>query len=662
MEATRQIYWNVGHGVVWPMYLLAFLAMGTCVWGFLRRIPVYRLGRPENRTDHLGQRLSNLVRGTLGQAKVLRTWPGFVHALFLWGFLVLFAGTLLVMAQADFTQPLFGVSFLKGAFYKGYSLALDLAGLVAILMLAGLLLRRTLVRPKGLPSSGEDIGVALLLLGILLTGFQAEGLRMAATELRQQPELARWSPLGFLFAKACAGFREGQIVVLHRLTWWLHFLLSMGFIALIPFTKLRHLFTTSANRFFADLGPRGLQATLDFEAEGAEQFGASKVDHLRWKDLFDADACTSCARCQDRCPAALTDKPLSPMKVVQQVGEVAFTRPGDSLIETVGTGALWSCTSCYACMEACPADIEQVPKILEMRRHLILMEGEFAGDEVRTAFENTEVNGNPFGLAPATRADWAAELGLPSLDSGEAFEVLFFVGCYGSFDKRNRKVARDFIALCQAAGVRVGILGKGEKCCGEPMRKLGNEYLYQNLAQANVELIQASGATRIVTTCPHCFSTLSRDYRDIGLELPVEHHSSFLNRLVAEGRLKLKAESAEFTYHDSCTLARSLDIVEAPRELLRAAGGRIREMEACGKDTFCCGAGGGRILAEEKLGTRINEKRLSMAAETGAPELVSNCPFCLTMFEDGLKTGGLEGKLQVRDLAEVLAERLEVRS
>lgn len=662
MEATRQIYWNVGHGVVWPMYVLAFAAMGICAWGFWRRIPVYRLGRPENRTDHLGQRLSNLIRGALGQAKVLRTWPGFVHALFLWGFLVLFAGTLLVMAQADFTQPLFGVVFLKGAFYQGYSLALDLAGLVAIFMLAGLLLRRTSARPKGLPSSGEDIGVALLLLAILLTGFQAEGLRMAATELRQQPELARWSPVGFIFAKACAGFREGQIVVLHRLTWWLHFLLSMGFIALIPFTKLRHLFTTSANRFFADLGPRGLQETLDFEAEGAEQFGASRVEHLRWKDLFDADACTSCARCQDRCPAALTEKPLSPMKVVQQVGEVAFTRPGESLIETVGIGALWSCTSCYACMEACPADIEQVPKILEMRRHLSLMEGEFAGDEVRTAFENTEVNGNPFGLAPATRADWAAELGLPSLDSGEAFEVLFFVGCYGSFDKRNRKVARDFIALCQAAGVRVGILGKGEKCCGEPMRKLGNEYLYQNLAQANVELIRASGATRIVTTCPHCFSTLSRDYRDFGLELPVEHHSSFLNRLVAEGRLKLKAESAEFTYHDSCTLARSLDIVEAPRELLMAAGGRIREMEACGKDTFCCGAGGGRILAEEKLGTRINEKRLAMAAETGAPELVSNCPFCLTMFEDGLKTGGLEGKLQVRDLAEVLAERLEVRS
>lgn len=658
MEATRQIYWNVGHGVIWPMYLLAFAAMGLCAWGFWRRLPVYRLGGPTVRTDRIGQRLSHLIQGALGQAKVLRTLPGFVHALFLWGFLLLFLGTLLVMAQADFTQPLFGLVFLKGAFYKGFSLALDLAGFVAILMLAGLLLRRTVAKPKGLPSGSEDLWVAGLLLAILLTGFVAEGLRMTATELRQQPQLALWSPLGLAFAKGFAGLTEGQTVGLHRLTWWGHFLLSMAFVALIPFTKLRHLFTTSANRFFVDLGPRGLQKTLDFEAEGAEQFGASHIAHLSWKDIFDADACTSCARCQDRCPAAATEKPLSPMKVVHQVGEVAFTRPEASLIETVGTDALWSCTSCYACMEACPADIEQVPKILEMRRHLTLMEGELPGDEVRTAFENTEVNGNPFGMAYATRAEWAADLDLPTLDSGEPFDVLYFVGCYGSFDKRNRKVARDFIALCKAAGVKVGILGKEEKCCGEPMRKLGNEYLYQGLAQTNVELIKASGATQVVTTCPHCFSTLSRDYRDFGLDLPVEHYSSFLQRLLAEGRLKLKAADAQFTYHDSCTLARSLNIVEAPRELLQAAGGEIREMTQHGRDTFCCGAGGGRILAEEKLGSRINEARLGMAAATGAPALVSNCPFCLTMFEDGVKTGGLEGKLQVRDLAEVLAERL----
>jgi len=657
MEATREIYWNVGHGVVWPMYVLAFLAMGLCLWGFWRRIPIYRIGRPLDRFNLKSLRLRRMVAGVLSQAKVLRgSLAGGFHALFFWGFLLLFIGTLLVMAQADFTQPVLGIVFLKGTFYKFFSLVLDLAGLAALLMLGGLAVRRYIQKPKGLPTGREDALVLGLLCAILVTGFLVEGLRMAATEWHQQPALALWSPVGWLVAKFLRDLSPEHLISVHRAIWWVHFLASIAFIAAIPFTKLRHLFTTSANRFFADLRPRGSLVTLNLEEEGAEQFGASHVAHLTWKDIFDSDACTSCARCQDRCPAFATEKPLSPMKVIHQVGEVAFNRPNDSLVETVGEDVLWSCTTCYACQEACPADIEHVSKIVDMRRHLSLMEGAFPGEEVRTAFTNTEVNGNPFGLAYASRADWAMDLNLAG--PGDDFEVLYFVGCYGSFDKRNRKVARDFIKICQAAGVRVGILGKDEKCCGEPMRKLGNEYLYQGLAQENIANIQASGAKRVVTTCPHCLGTLGRDYRDLGLELPVEHHSTFLQRLLNEGRLRLDPQAFQLTYHDSCTLARTLDIVEAPRRVLAAAGGDIQEMNRHGRDTFCCGAGGGRILAEEKLGRHINEERLTMAAQTGAPELVSNCPFCLTMFEDGIKTGGLEGRLAVRDLAEVIAERL----
>jgi Fe-S oxidoreductase len=295
-----------------------------------------------------------------------------------------------------------------------------------------------------------------------------------------------------------------------------------------------------------------------------------------------------------------------------------------------------------------------------MRRNLSLMEGAFPGDEVRTATSNTEINGNPFGLAFAGRGEWADGLPVTLMESGEEVDILYFVGCYASFDKRNREVAKNFIRICAAAGIRVGILGKEEKCCGEPVRKLGNEYLYQTVAAENIEMIKGYGVKKIVTTCPHCFNTLSRDYRDLGLELPVEHYTTFVHRLLESGAISLREDSEPFacTYHDSCYIGRYMDIYDQPRRVLEQAGARISEMDQSRADSFCCSAGGGRILAEEKLGTKISEARITMATATGAPLLVSNCPFCLTMFEDGIKTGGAEGRLVVRDLAEIVAERL----
>ena len=295
-----------------------------------------------------------------------------------------------------------------------------------------------------------------------------------------------------------------------------------------------------------------------------------------------------------------------------------------------------------------------------MRRNLTLMEGSFPGDEVRSATSNTEVNGNPFGLAYAGRGEWAEGLPVTLMESGEEVDILYFVGCYASFDKRNREVARNFVRICAAAGIRVGILGKEEKCCGEPVRKLGNEYIYQMVAQENIELIRGYGVKRIVTTCPHCFNTLARDYKDLGMELPVEHYTTFLNRLVAEKRITLAPAPFDFTYHDSCYIGRYMDIFAEPRSILQAAGGRLTEMAKSGLESFCCGGGGGLILAEERIGTRINATRVGMAEATGAPLLVSNCPFCLTMFEDGIKTGGFEGRVAVKDLAEIVAERLKV--
>jgi Fe-S oxidoreductase len=346
------------------------------------------------------------------------------------------------------------------------------------------------------------------------------------------------------------------------------------------------------------------------------------------------------------------------MKIIKQIGELAESNPAGSLVETVSQDALWSCTTCRACQDICPANIEHVNKIIEMRRNLTLMEGAFPGDEVKTAVNNIEINGNPFGLAYASRGDWAEGLQVATMEQDSDVDILYFVGCYASFDKRNQAIAKNFIKICNSAGIKVGILGKEEKCCGEPVRKLGNEYLYQMTANENIEQIKGYGVKKIVTTCPHCFNTLARDYQDLGLDIPVEHYSTYINTLLHTEKLKLTPDPFSFTYHDSCYLGRYMDIIDQPRTILMQAGGAITEMDKSGYDSFCCSAGGGRIIAEEKLGSKISEARIKMATDTGAPTLVSNCPFCLTMFEDGIKTGGAEGQLQVRDLAEIVAERI----
>jgi Fe-S oxidoreductase/nitrate reductase gamma subunit len=659
MEFSREIYWNVGHGAatLLPMYALTLAAIGVLVWGFLKRIKVYSQGQPLQRTDGLGGRIAGMLGNLLLQSKVLQVkGPGTAHGLFFWGFFLLFIGTCLIVVQADFTDLLFGVKFLKGPFYLVFSLVLDLAGLVAVVMLGGLLVRRYLVRPEGLESKRDDALMHGLLFAILLSGFVIEGARMAVTELGTP--LAAWSPVGLLFAQAFAGSGEASLRTLHSATWWLHLLLVMGFIVAIPFTKFRHIFTTSLNYLFTDLGPTGKLVTLNLEDEAVESFGAGKVGDLTWKDIFDTDACTQCKRCQDRCPAHNTEKPLSPMQLVNRIGEVAFNRPEANLIEACDQDAIWACTTCRACQQICPASIEHVNKIVEMRRNLVLMEGVFPGDEVMTAMEQTEVNGNPLGMGYAARGDWAEELGIKPLAEDPEIDILYFVGCYASFDKRNIKIAKAFVELCRAAGVKVGILGKEEKCCGEPMRKMGNEYLYQTLAAENIGLIKGYGVKQVVTSCPHCFNTLDKDYRDLDFDIPVVNYTVFLQQLQQSGRLRLQAAELSCTYHDSCYLGRHNDIYDAPRQLLQAAGGTIVEMDKNRCEAFCCSAGGGRIMAEEKLGSRMNIKRVKMAAEAGAPVLVSNCPFCLTMFEDGIKGAELEDRMIPRDIAEILVERL----
>jgi len=659
LESTREIYWNIPSGSLPLMYLLSFVATGVMLWGFYRRLKVYQQGQPWVVWPDMGSRILRGLKLALTQKKVKKQKGiGQAHSLFFWGFGVLFIGTVLIFIQADILDPLFGVKFLTGGFYQFYSLSLDVAGLLALVMIVGMFVRRMFVPKMRAAIQPADLWLYLDLGLILATGYLIEGLRMAVTELVQNPELAQYSPVGHGLAQLLYPLGEESLRAWHLGIWWFHMVLVMAFLGMIPFTRLKHIVLTPANYLLFSPTPKGHLDTLDLEDEAAESFGLATPSDLRFKDIFDTDACTSCQRCQDRCPAYNTDKPLSPMKLIEDLGKVCTDMENGSLIDAVGKEALFACTTCSACMEICPAEIEHIPKIIGMRRNLALMEGEFAGEEVAKAMDAMEVNGNPLGYAPAKRADWADGLSFVPVEEAD---YLYFTGCYGSFDPRSQQVAKALVTLAEAAGVKLAILGPQEKCCGEPARKMGNEYLYQSLAAENIEMFKEKKVKKIVTSCPHCYQTLGKDYKDMGFDTEVVHYTELLAQLWKDFRFQLDKKAQDVTYHDSCYLGRYNGIFDAPRELLAATGAQLTEMSACKEESFCCGAGGGRILAEENLGTRINNKRASMAQETGADTVVSSCPFCLTMMEDGTKN--LEGdSVKAMDLAELLVSCLPTQT
>lgn len=644
------------------MDILTLAALLIMAGGFRRLFMVWRQGRSLDRYDRPVERLARSIAEVTTQRRVLRLGAaGLLHSGLFWGFLLLLAGTCLVMLQADVVGPLLGRNFLVGSFYQWFSLLLDLAGLAAMAALLLMAARRFVLRPEGISRTPEDALLHLLLLVIIMTGFLIEGCRMAVTELSADPGLARWSPVGLLVARTLMSFGSESLIGLHRFLWWLHLLLGLGFVALIPYTRLRHLVTAAANSYFENLDSRCAIPELDLEDASQVSFGAATVADFSWKDLYDADACTLCNRCQERCPAFICGKPLSPVQVVRQIGQIAREEPGAALADRITREALWACLTCGACQEVCPSTIEHVGKIVQMRRALVLMSGEFADAASRKAVEAIETNGNPFGMARAARGAWAAGLPVDIVSSGGKVDLLYFVGCQAAYDPRNRKVAESFVRLCASAGLRVTILGSGEYCCGEPLRMLGNEYLFQETARKNIEAFRRHDVKRIVTACPHCSRTIGSVYRDLGYTVPVEHHTVALARMASEGRLSFATNPFELTFHDPCNLGRCAGVFREPRELLRRTGGTLREMSLSGRDGFCCGGGGGRFFAEDRSGRRVNVDRVGMASRTGASLLVTACPFCLSMLEDAVPSLPSAGKLRVLDVAELAASRLAGR-
>jgi Fe-S oxidoreductase len=658
-------------------------------------------------TDRPGERTRTMVAYTFGQKKLKEdAAAGLLHGVFLYGALVLGLGHLEVFLEgvtsflrASGGRPFLYERVLPSGANALYHLSQDLFAAAAIVAAAIALFRRFAGNPpRLLPRSKDGERILWFIVALYVTFFALVG---ATVLLRQRTGVdpSPFQPFSSLVARALSPLPTASVEGVRAAGWWAHVLVFVGFAAYLPTTKHMHLVFAWPNVWLRRRQGYGLPPRIEFEK--AEKFGIDRVQELPWKSLLDAHACTECGRCNAVCPAHATGKPLMPMKVLHDLKvnlrdrngadilrfrdgkgrplpgkaeEEAAFEPRTPLVSKlaievgqVHVDELWACTTCAACVEACPVLIDSVPgTLVGLRQSLVMMESEFP-QEATTAFKGMEVQGNPWGVGPDRRTEWAEGLDVPVMAQlgGREVEYLLWVGCAGATDPRARKTNRALVKVLKAAKVDFATLGMEEKCTGDPARRMGNEYLFAQLAQENVGTLGKYRFRKILVTCPHCLNSLGKDYRELGASYTVVHHSQLLAELLASGRVPLdpgKGEEGLVTFHDPCYLARYNDTVEPPREVLARLGSRTVEMEKSRAKGFCCGAGGGRVFLEETIGKRVNVERTEQALATGAKTVAVGCPFCMTMMTDGTKAKDVEGSLQVRDLAELVAERLRAEA
>jgi Fe-S oxidoreductase/nitrate reductase gamma subunit len=685
MTPFRQDLWNLPEWLYPIHWALVIMCGALVVYGLWRRVRLWRMGRPAARTDQVGKRVGGLLLYALGQRRVLsQPYPGLMHGLIFYGFVAFFIATSLVGIQLDA-----GIIILKGDFYLYFELVVNA---FALLFLAGLGLaafRRYLLRPDRLNIRRDDALILGALAFIALTGLSLEVMRLRG----QQPEWASWSWLGNAIA-GLLGPPPDRPAAIYPYVWAVHQLATFGLIATLPYTKFLHIVTAPTNIYLRRLDTPGALPKIEDIEQTEEPLGVGSIEQFTWKQLLDGDACTECGRCQAACPAYAAGQPLSPKKLVMDLRDRASEYPGalwkwqEPIVARVpllrrlalGRGepeerdlagtdpqsavildeTLWSCTTCRACEQECPVFIEQVGEIVSMRRYLALEQGRLP-DTLAQALRNTERQGNPWGQARHQRAEWAAGLEVPLMaDVGEA-DVLYWVGCAGSYDPRNQKVSQAMVRIFRAAGVDFAILGEEESCNAEWARRAGEEYLYQVQATENVETLGQYKFRRIVTQCPHCYNTLKNEYPQFGGAWQVVHHSQFIQELIATGRLKVAGrwDGGPVTFHDSCYLGRYNRVYDAPRQALAALPGlRLAEMARSRERGFCCGGGGACMWMEHEAGQRINDVRMD-EIQGLRPDLVAvACPFCLIMLDEAASGRGADAVLTLEDIAEVVASRL----
>ena len=624
-DATREIYWNVSH--VWVMYALLVPTLAIGAWGILRRVQRWRRGGAAMRFDRPAVRIKRLLDSSLAQ----RTNPWF-HRLLTWGFIILTIATIVVALDADF-----GTTIMRGGFYLYFqSLIVDVFGALVLVGIGIAAARRFITQPKKLVYTDEATLILAAIFVIALTGFLVEAWRIEAT----RDPWAAWSPFGKILGGALATFMSAEAMRgAHRVLWWLHLAVSFAFLAWLPFTKMRHVVTSPLNIYTSNLAPIGAALKpVDFEKE---RLGVAKLEDFTWKDLLDFDACTECGRCTAVCPAHAVGKSLSPRDIILQLRDTPEN--GDVIEGAAAPESLFECTTCAACVEACPVFIEQMPKIVDMRRHLVMDQAEFP-EGMQAAVLSLEKRGHPFSGTQATRVDWAEGLDVQHISAAKDAELLFWVGCGGALIERNQKVIRATAQLLQKANVKFAILGRDEKCSGDPARRIGNEFLFELLAKENVAKLNRHQVKKVITPCPHCFNTFRNEYPQYGGMFEVYHHSEYLVKLVSDGKLA-PATQSKVTFHDPCYLGRQNGVYDAPR----AAAGASIEMERSHNKSFCCGGGGGMSFVDEPPDKRVNQERAAEALGSGAEVLATGCPFCMTQMEDGVR-----GRMKVKDLAEIL--------
>lgn len=687
------------HDTALWMYLLTAVAVGVFLYGFYEMVKVWRLGKAWKPGDwKVG--LKRLVTGLATHRKFMQDRaPGTMHAWILAGFVVLFIGTAIVAVDADLFEHFLKEKLLFGRPYLVYEFVLDAFGVVFLVGVGYALWRRYQdkpphlhatrlpERPKWLPFGGDFYALAFL-FGIGVTGFLLEGLRLQHQVQTDGITYAPWSFVGNVVGLAFANLTPDQMLQVYPVIWWTHFALWSSVLAVLPWTKLKHIVTSSLNLYFHDPSrqsrgalttPFNLQQVLESGATDIPPVGVATIRDFTWKDRLSFDACTNCGRCESQCPAWAAGRPLSPRKLIQDLkaemwrdyragGEAKPLARDDDVGAALKESTLWSCTTCRACVTACPVDIEHVDHIANMRRALV-MESRLDEHQQKLLVNLTNA-GNPYGFPASDRPNWTAQLPagvvVPTMAdvkaTGKQPEWLWWVGCSGSYDPRNQQVTRSVATILNAAGVDFAILGAEERCNGDPARRLGEEGRFQQSVLENSAVLQGYGVTKIIAQCPHCFNTLRNEYPEFGAKLEVVHHTQLVEQLLADGKLKLKdGKQAQITYHDSCYLMRHNGVADAPRNVLRKANGLpVLEMAQNREQGLCCGAGGSNMWYEVKdEKTRINIIRAKQAADTGATTVATACPFCLTMMSDGLSLTGQEGKMQARDLAEIVAENLD---
>ena len=662
LTPTREVYWNITN--VWVMYVLFAPAAAIFIFGCYRHIRAWGATLPVDRRGDIAERLRGVAKFVLAQSRIhglgraptLRhIYAGAFHSLFFFGFIGLFCGTLVVMAHEDF-----GLHVMQGDLYLWFqSLTLDLCGLFAVVGLCMAMARRAFFKPERLENTKRDLLTAPALFLILCNGFALEGLRLAATH----DPYASWSPVGALVARGfVAVIPEDQFRPLHAGLWWFHLVTVLALMAALPWTKLRHVVAAPINIYFRPLQARGaILKPIDLET--ADSFGVKSLEQFTLKSLMDLDACTECGRCQDACPAYASGKPLSPKKLIFDLRDLLHDKR-DNVIgaadavtvpDHIGEAALWSCTTCMACMEACPVLIEHVPKVVDLRRYLVMEEARFP-DTMQQSIRSLESRGHPFAGNTMSRSEWHRGLDVRVLAEGESAEYLYWVGCATALNARNHSTARALASILDEAGVDFGILGEDEHCTGDSARRMGHEFLFQTMAQQNIATLESRSVKKIVVTCPHCLNSLKNEYADFGTKYEVVHHSQLLADLVASGRYKPRgAEAASVTFHDPCYLGRYNGVFDEPREAIAAVPGTsLIEMHRRREGSFCCGAGGGRAFMEEPVANRVSNLRAREAVATGADVVGVGCPFCMNMMEEAVNTEMGGRPVKVRDIAELL--------